>query len=190
MLEKNLRRLADNVKSMRAQVDALRDPRTAEGAYNLFRESALTSHLDALYTLLDAGAKAALDDAAAAEVAPPAEGSTELDPWLKLVASSDNGRELFDKAWSAGLLGSVLPSTAADRIARAVRNPEGSVTIRTAAGKETLLTRGDKDIWRLHGVSAWIAAQPKPAPPAQKAQHAQPYCDHHALGQGSGSNVT
>ncbi|NUN16674.1 MAG: hypothetical protein HUU55_23865 [Myxococcales bacterium] len=142
----NLTQAEQNVEQLRRRVDEQRDPRTPEGAINLFRDSVAENNVDALFTLLDDETKKYLGQIV--RNAQSAESETPDTPAWKLARTSQNGRELFEALWRQKLVGDDMPQPG-DKIIRIERDTRATVVGVLAGDRQVRLVRGKQDIWRI-----------------------------------------
>lgn len=142
----NLAQAEQNVEQLRRRVDEQRDPRTPEGAINLFRDSFAENNLDVLFTLLDDKTKKTLDDLVLrAHIVDAVRPSTA--PW-NLAMAAASGRKLFEALWNQKLVGEGLPRPV-DKIVRIETDSPSSVLGVLTGEKRVHLVRGKQDIWRI-----------------------------------------
>lgn len=165
----NLDRVDENVAAMRRQRDLLRDPRTPEGAFNLFREALVGQNAEVVYTLITPASREVLRQFIDQWGALPEEtrkaGVEGLSAACSGAASPDkDGKDvkevkvLVRRLMAADALQEPLPLTAADRVEEVVRVSDGIVDVRTTRDKTLRLVRGDKDLWRVEALDAWARA--------------------------------
>ncbi|GMV42806.1 MAG: hypothetical protein AMXMBFR64_45220 [Myxococcales bacterium] len=157
----NLDRVDENVAAMRRQRDLLRDPRTPEGAFNLFREALVGQNAEVVYTLITPASREVLRQFLDQWAALPEEtrkaGVEGLTAACAGAAAPDvkEVKVLLRRLMDADALQEPLPLTAADRVEEVVRISDGIVDVRTTRDKTLRLVRGDKDLWRVEALDAW-----------------------------------
>ena len=158
-IEKNIVQVRKNVDAMRRQRDLLRDPRTPEGAFNLFREAVVGQNMDVVYTLLSAKTKAHLRSALDLYGKLPddvrKEGPAKVPEPLRAGLSRAEGvRSLLQEIAQTEILNDALSVSAADRVDHVDRTGDTAV-VTTTGGREVHLERGDKDVWRIVDLESW-----------------------------------
>lgn len=156
----NLDQVDENVSAMRRQRDLLRDPRTPEGAFNLFREALVGQNVDVVYTLITQtsrdGMRKFIDQWGALPEEARKAGVGGLCAACATAATDvKDVRTLLRRLIDADALQDPLPIVAADRVDHVERISDGIVDVVTTREKTLRLVRGDKDVWRVDALDSW-----------------------------------